>query len=886
MPTSKFRNLYTTLFLVLTLSCTHRIHAQVDSIVLEAKDSLEYYQSKDEYVQYTRYLESKFFDCIRLFKNNNPFEKFLLIYSKHPLWRSPIHDLEKIRYRRVIYLWTNAYRRFNDIDEVYLNKLLEGQKYARDPQYLDKIAWNIEKTIGDYYARKNDYDKSLEYYLKVIPGLIQRKEHNNLIRLYADLANIYTWKNKKAKAKEYVDLYLSLVENADNYKVKRAAYNNARSYFFENGDTLNFKKYYDLAKNLMRTTEDKKNPEYQSDQEVEYSKFLTSKGNYAEALQRLQLADTLLAIRYKDTNRREFAKIDLAIAENYYLAHKNREAINAIQQAYKRLIPSYKTTQRIPNVNQIYDENTIVNLLSLQAKIYKAEYNQSYKYIYLDSISISLLAAIEADELLKGFMIYSDSKVLSTSNTRSLIDREIDNIYRKQKVSPLNQTEFNSLRSLINRSKNTLLNEQIIINKSISLLNDNQKSIIDSLQYKIIYNIGQKTKPNSNLDSLDIANNKIKLTIENIIKENKSKQDLEQSKNYIEYVVTNESIYAVTDLVENKKLIKLGSNHRLHVLINKMNEFILDDKKGKPQNGNPLDTLYQFLFPSNIKLPFQLTIIPDGFIHNIPFDALIHDDQYLIQNHEICRKEHFYSPHTYRGSALNTMYCVSPKYVSNSGEVLVADDNIIYDLKYVNEEIDSIKQTMKIDIKLDSNINSIELLQNLEDIDIFHFAGHAFVDHENAYLALVKDGQIDKMQFDQILNKNIDLDMVTLSACETGLGNLQYGDGINSVGRSFIGAGTKSVIYTLWNVNDQTTSQLIKSFYHYLSEGKSIDASLRKAKLDYLDSNPLEISQPYYWAAFTATGHTHISTDHFNYWPFVLGVFIILVGLIIYIKIK
>ena len=96
--------------------------------------------------------------------------------------------------------------------------------------------------------------------------------------------------------------------------------------------------------------------------------------------------------------------------------------------------------------------------------------------------------------------------------------------------------------------------------------------------------------------------------------------------------------------------------------------------------------------------------------------------------------------------------------------------------------------------------------------------------------------------------------MVVLSACETGLGELEASEGIISLGRAFTYAGAKSIITTLWSVNDQATSELMISFYQYLDQGMSKDEALRQSKLDYLDSHDERFSHPYYWAAPIAIG--------------------------------
>ena len=103
-----------------------------------------------------------------------------------------------------------------------------------------------------------------------------------------------------------------------------------------------------------------------------------------------------------------------------------------------------------------------------------------------------------------------------------------------------------------------------------------------------------------------------------------------------------------------------------------------------------------------------------------------------------------------------------------------------------------------------------------------------------------------------LYNLRLNADMVVLSACETGIGELQRGEGILSLARGFTYAGAKSIINSLWSVNDQSTKFLMERFYTYLLEGLDKDAALRQAKLDYLASG--ENADPYFWAAFVPVG--------------------------------
>jgi CHAT domain-containing protein len=108
------------------------------------------------------------------------------------------------------------------------------------------------------------------------------------------------------------------------------------------------------------------------------------------------------------------------------------------------------------------------------------------------------------------------------------------------------------------------------------------------------------------------------------------------------------------------------------------------------------------------------------------------------------------------------------------------------------------------------------------------------------------------LQMREIYNLKLNSDLVTLSACQTGLGQFIRGEGIEGINRAFFYAGSSSVLMSLWAVNDQATSQLMERFYAYLRSSESIMNSLRRAKLEMINSDIL--SHPYYWAGFIVSG--------------------------------
>ncbi|MCK7554722.1 CHAT domain-containing protein [Chitinophaga sedimenti] len=105
----------------------------------------------------------------------------------------------------------------------------------------------------------------------------------------------------------------------------------------------------------------------------------------------------------------------------------------------------------------------------------------------------------------------------------------------------------------------------------------------------------------------------------------------------------------------------------------------------------------------------------------------------------------------------------------------------------------------------------------------------------------------------EIYAMQLHADLAVLTACETGAGALQEGEGILSLSHSFMYAGCKSVIMSGWKIDEKTSMKVITGCYDYLSKGYTKSEALRKAKLDLLDSDP-RLAHPYYWAGLTLIG--------------------------------
>jgi CHAT domain-containing protein len=145
----------------------------------------------------------------------------------------------------------------------------------------------------------------------------------------------------------------------------------------------------------------------------------------------------------------------------------------------------------------------------------------------------------------------------------------------------------------------------------------------------------------------------------------------------------------------------------------------------------------------------------------------------------------------------------------------------------------------------------------LGDFRIIHFATHSLLDERVASrsaLFLTRDrssGEDGFLQAREIYGMSLNADLVVLSACQTAGGKMERGEGIQGLARAFFCAGSRSVLASLWNVNDESTSRFMRDYYRYLMRGKTKQEALRLTKIEMSRTRD---GRPYHWAAFVLIG--------------------------------
>ncbi len=153
------------------------------------------------------------------------------------------------------------------------------------------------------------------------------------------------------------------------------------------------------------------------------------------------------------------------------------------------------------------------------------------------------------------------------------------------------------------------------------------------------------------------------------------------------------------------------------------------------------------------------------------------------------------------------------------------------------------------------------LSTNLSNYRVVHLATHGFLDMERPELSSLIFSRYDQrgsrinesIRLNDIYSMKLNADLVVLSACQTGTGKEVKGEGVIGLDNAFLQVGARSVVSTLWQVEDNATNELMKEFYtRMVSDGMSPSAALRAAQIK-LFRDP-QFHSPFFWAAFTVHG--------------------------------
>lgn len=284
--------------------------------------------------------------------------------------------------------------------------------------------------------------------------------------------------------------------------------------------------------------------------------------------------------------------------------------------------------------------------------------------------------------------------------------------------------------------------------------------------------------------------------------------------------------------------------------------------------------LYEKLIAPLGELSSKIIIIPDGILGFLPFDALLKETpsskdfyqmSFLGYDHQLsygfsiqALMEVTKSKNKGNGQWLG----FAPSFASDIQMIVRNSRSSLGPLLHNQEEVEKVSDLMSSNLPPYLHLSATKetFLAQAPPYSYLHLSSHAMMNDknpDNSFIAFTQTNQqLDSSQLlyvRDLYNQSLNADMVVLSACETGIGKIYQGEGLISLARAFTYAGAKSIITTLWKVNDRSTTQLMIDFYRELIQEKDKDEALWLAKRQMVDQGIY--AHPYYWAGFIPLGN-------------------------------
>ncbi|TET69201.1 MAG: CHAT domain-containing protein [Candidatus Aminicenantes bacterium] len=842
-------------------------------------------EKKDEVSEYIQIFE--FYQDGKDYRSEEDYQKSVENFEKAiELARkieSQEHELKCLRELSITLYFLNDFDNFLSLNE----GALEIAQRIKHKKEQGRCLFNI----GFYYDIKESYSQALKHYEEALNIARIVQDYSDESQCLTNIGEIYIQVGNYEKALEYQKNVLKI----DQEKLKKDAFvakdlNNIgvtyqKRYAFQSHDKddlhnalANYEESLKIAKNIVDVKT-----------EIE---ALTNMGmayidleNYPEALKYFKLA----------LEKAELAK-DLEEKANLYI---NIGIVNALQENYdlslKYCQKAIDTASLTGKENILWEAHfEIANAYMRQGNHEKSLENYKKSISFIEKIR----SRIQLEEL-KASYLASDKRIEAYQNLVNLLcklsDSEPEKLHNVEAFDYLERAKARAFLdrlevSQVNVSQEVdieLLNQEEDKMKEISGLNlklftpglgkEQEKSIKE--QIRIREEQIEALKRKIRLSSLAYADLKYPQII---TLEQAQKQMLDSKTAFFEYCLGKENSYAFVITKRKFKIFPLPSTKEIQMQVAEYLKVITDKENHDFRLGYELFTM--LVLPGLDEKIEKLVFIPDDILHYLPFETLLSQKdrkRWLIEDYKIA-----YTPSI---SSLREIIQhgrlseIKPKkdllafgdpFFGSDEEVASARDTSetsrpvgafnVSRLEHSGlevEKIASLFKKTKIDTfkRKEASEEKLKYL-NLEDYKILHFATHCLIDDKkpdrsSIVLSIGNASSEDEiLQMREVFNLKLNSDLVTLSACQTGLGQFIRGEGIEGLSRAFFYAGASSVLISLWAVHDQATSQFMERYYFHLRSSNSIMNALQKTKLEMINSDI--VSHPYYWAGFIITGNS------------------------------
>jgi|GEM_PF-7031808 len=750
--------------------------------------------------------------------------------------------------------------------------------------------------IGHIYSKKGDFENAKFYFKQAQQKAIHYNQNTELIPFLYDLGHIH---QKNGDHKLAVSFYNKGLNQLNKYgdttkyyqQIAYDIYNRLAQIRIEKNQLDSVSFYLNKAK-IIKSKFGSTLQEYHLTNLLE-GKLASMTGNYKEALSFLKESEKESLTEYKTLKKDEVLAESFKEMAFAHLKQKQYQQalINvqkAIQYVCKTFVPD--GSNKNPEINDIFGKYTAIDLLKLKAEIFKAQYQDSGQQKHLTEalntyLFINALISYARRDVLEDASKFNIAKQASAIYQSAIeTSVQLHDLTKKQQY-------LEHILQFIEGNKTTALLEDMKSNEAFDKGNipakkyqqitnlkgeiaffEKEKSAVDSpqkdrftdriFQLKQQYQQQLKALEQQYPQYYALKHESKPITLKQI------QQTLDSEAQLLEYYLTPKQIFVLSITPKTTDLIALDKRPQfekeLGYLLN-----IIADRSRLSAEGQPFHQLAHRLYTDLlgeliIKLSTkQLLVIPDGPLTQLPFDVLLTDS---LQRRDSKKTPYFSTEnlnYLIENTAIGYHYSAKLMLETVNKNKKTADQLFLGiapdgQLASAKEEVNLVKGILKSgDLLLGNAATEKAVLQSASDYRIIHFAAHAKQDKRNPKfneIALYGDDQLTSSDIESM---RIKADLTVLSACETGVGKLQTGEGVLSLARSFFIAGSPSLVASLWKVDDVSTSELLTGFYEGCTSKLKKSAAIRQSKLAYLSKRKYSQthSHPFYWSGLVVIGN-------------------------------
>lgn len=788
----------------------------------------------------------------------------------------------------------------------------------QEKYFQNKYAVSITySNIAYTYSTLGDYDESINYLKKALELAIETsgKESHDAGRILREIANAYKAQNKLDKALEYYQKSLSILDKLERVEffeqTRWYAYVDLAEIYLQQGDKKKALDYANKAKAINAKYDLLE--DYKTWQVL--GKIYQSEGNYQLALNNFNQQKKATEKEYSMFAHHPQKALAISNIASVYVDMKDYStALKHYQEALKDIAAGFNTedTRQNPKIETYINKLDALTILGGKAKALSSAYKTgkgNLADLKAANDCYSLMAKL-INSIRQGYLAEGSKHTLSEKAV-GIYEQGIGVALELHRATG-QQTYLEQAFALAESNKAVLLFESIrdqmakgfagIPDSLLDRERDLQAQI--SFYEKKLLESQQKTTPDAEAKLRDWENKVFELKEAR----NKFNQLLESRYPdyfHLKYQTDAASIAAIRDRLpsEDAALVEymLGP-HRGYVFFltkKQIAAYPIKDRSAIEEHLSQLreiisqpptserfandfnsfslhaSALYGSLLKEGLEaLPNdieQLVIIPDDVLNYLPFEVLLRKTSsgksdfspksldYLFEDYAI---SYHYSAtlltNTQRLPKKLADESVFLGYAPSFGEGITSTSractgNQLSNLSCNQQEVAAIQKILGGKAVFSNAAISKAFLLDAPNFGILHLATHACIDDSSPSLNKIffTDDFLPQIDLDQM---RLNAALTVLSACNTGSGKLQHGEGVISMARSFLLAGSASVLTSFWSVDDCTTSDIMLHYYQFLKKGYPKDEAIQKARLAYLKGADMEGSHPYYWAAFVQFG--------------------------------